>query len=441
MLVGVAAAARHLLDAQIGRLQHMAGGLHALADQDVDEGLPGVFLDAGAQVVGAHVQHGAERHKREVGFPIMLVDGLQRAGAQGLTAAHRGHQVADKAHAALGGVGLAQRLHRFAVGAVQARKVRRHVADADAALAAEHARGHLDDLIGQDVQVFLKIGPVAQQHGHDPPAGEKADAAQVLGRQLVHRGGKGGRRAARAARLLQRRGHHGVVRFVGGVLQQAALDRILRGGGVRVGEFVQHQRHQEHRAPVLRVGRAGAVRLLRSLAEQRELCVDLLVHGAQLGRQALDGQRLEHVADDVVLDGLLGVLKVVVAAQKRDVHGRADLPHLARQLNAGDERHADIGQKQVRFFLFHKLQRIQPVAGAAHQGKAELGPGHHPAHRLAQHVLVVGHHHGVDVFACPSHKRLPLPRPPAALLPPIILYPARLFNPPRPRQSKAPFFP
>ena len=118
----------------------------------------------------------------------------------------------------------------------------------------------------------------------------------------------------------------------------------------------------------------------------------------QLGRNAVNGQRLEHIADDVVLDGLLGVLEIVKAAQKGNVHGGADLPHLPGQLDAGDERHTDVGQQQVGLQLFHQLQGVQPVAGAAHQAEPQLLPGHHGAYGLAQHVLVVGHNDGVNGF-------------------------------------------
>ena len=126
--------------------------------------------------------------------------------------------------------------------------------------------------------------------------------------------------------------------------------------------------------------------------------VDLLVDGLQLGGQAVHRQRLEHVADDVVLDGLLGILEIVEAAQKGNVHRRADLAHLPRQLDARDERHTDVGQQQVRLKPLDKLERIQPVAGIAHKVEAERLPGDHCADGLAQLVLIVSHDDGVDVF-------------------------------------------
>ena len=101
------------------------------------------------------------------------------------------------------------------------------------------------------------------------------------------------------------------------------------------------------------------------MAEHGKLGVNFLADDAQLSPQALQGQGLEHVADDVVLNSLFGVLKVIIAAEKGDVGGRAYLSHMAGQLNARDKRHADIGEQQIRLILLHQLEGIQSVAGAA----------------------------------------------------------------------------
>ena len=134
--------------------------------------------------------------------------------------------------------------------------------------------------------------------------------------------------------------------------------------------------------------------------------IDLLMDGLQLGGQTVHRQRLEHVADDVVLDGLLGILEIVEAAQKGNVHGRAYLAHLPGQLNARDEGHPNVGQQQIRLKPLDKLKRIQPVAGAAHQMEAQRLPWDHGADGLAQFVLIIGHNDGVDVFI--SHTLFPL---------------------------------
>ena len=153
--------------------------------------------------------------------------------------------------------------------------------------------------------------------------------------------------------------------------------------------MLQHERDQE----------CGAVSVGGVSAAQSCIAgVDFLVDGFQLCRQAVHRQRLEHIADDVVLDGLLRVFEIVKSAQKCNVHGGANLAHLAGQLNARDKRHTDIGQQQVRFQPLNEFQRVQAVAGAADEVEAEGFPGDHGTDGLAQFVLIVGHDDGVDVF-------------------------------------------
>ena len=117
---------------------------------------------------------------------------------------------------------------------------------------------------------------------------------------------------------------------------------------------------------------------------------------AQLCAQAFQGQRLEHIADDVILDGLLGVLKVVVAAEKGDVGGGADLTHLPRQFDARDKGHADVGQQQVGFVLFYQLEGVQTVAGISHQAKPVVFPGNHGTYGFPKFILVIGDDHSVE---------------------------------------------
>ena len=95
----------------------------------------------------------------------------------------------------------------------------------------------------------------------------------------------------------------------------------------------------------------------RSLTEHGKLRVDLFPDDAQFIPEPAYRQRLKHVAYDIVLDGLLGVLEVVVAAEEGYVGHGPHLPHLPGQLNTGDEGYPDIGQQQVR---------LRPGVPAAH---------------------------------------------------------------------------
>ena len=113
---------------------------------------------------------------------------------------------------------------------------------------------------------------------------------------------------------------------------------------------------------------------------------------------------LEEIAHHIIINGLLGIFKVVVAAQKGDVGHGTQLPHLPRQLQPRDKGHADVAQKKIRLELLHQLQGVQAVAGTAHQAKADVLPADHLAHGLPELRLVVGHHHGIAFF---SFTRIP----------------------------------
>ena len=85
---------------------------------------------------------------------------------------------------------------------------------------------------------------------------------------------------------------------------------------------------------------------------------------------------------------------MVIAAEKRDLDQRLHRLDLPRQRRAGDERHLNIGQKQIRLQLLYKLQRIQPISRPAHQPKPNALPVDQLAHRIEQLRLIIRHHDG-----------------------------------------------
>jgi hypothetical protein len=186
--------------------------------------------------------------------------------------------------------------------------------------------------------------------------------------------------------------HDGIVGVVVRIPQKAALPSQSLGLGrtIRVGIVVQNQRHQKGSAQVLFV-RPG-----NGLPEEGKLGVDLLADIAQLGGQALQCQRFEHIADDVVLNGLFGVFKIVVAAEKGDIGGRTNFPHLPCQLDAGDKGHADIRKQEIGLVFFHQLEGVQTVAGVSYQAKPVVLPGNHGAYGFPKFILVVGDDHSVE---------------------------------------------
>ena len=207
-------------------------------------------------------------------------------------------------------VPLAQGVHRLPVGVVEGGQGVHHAADADAALTAQNPLRHLRNLVGQDMQVLAEIRGAAHQNRNHLPGGVEADAAQVFCGQLVHRRHKGGGGAVGPALIQQDGHHHRTARPVVQIPEQAALPRVLLRlhRSLRIGVVVQHQGHQHGGLQIHPMHLGGR------LPEPGKLGVDFLPDSPQLRRYPLHGQRLEHIADDVVLDRLLGVLKVVVAA-------------------------------------------------------------------------------------------------------------------------------
>ena len=153
--------------------------------------------------------------------------------------------------------------------------------------------------------------------------------------------------------------------------------------------LVQHQGHQHGGPQVPALG--SGVRM----AELGILGVDLLSDVTQLFPQSFHGQGLEHVADNVILNGLLGIFKIIVTAEECDIGGRPNLTHLPGQFDPGDKGHANIRQQQIRLVLFHQLKGVQSIAGAPHQAKSKILPGDHGAHRFSQFVLVIRHNYGI----------------------------------------------
>ena len=98
------------------------------------------------------------------------------------------------------------------------------------------------------------------------------------------------------------------------------------------------------------------------------------------------------------MNGLFGVLEVVIATEKGDVGGGANLPDVAGKLYAGDKGHPDIGQQQVGFVLFYHLESVQSVAGTAQQFEAVFLPGDHSTNRFAQFILIISDDQCIECF-------------------------------------------
>lgn len=109
----------------------------------------------------------------------------------------------------------------------------------------------------------------------------------------------------------------------------------------------------------------------------------------QLLRQLGSGDRLQQIADDIIADRLLRIAEIIVPAEEDDLRRGADLAHPARQLDAGHQRHPDVGDEQIRLVLLDRLQRFHAVFGVCHDGKAEPLPVDPLQDRLPQFDLIV----------------------------------------------------
>ena len=387
MLVAVTAAAGNLLNLEGRIFQQFLCRSHAAADEDIDKSFSCILFHASAQVVGADIQHGAEGNQGKVLVHVMLLDELQGALAQGGGAFPPG--ALAQAHAPARFHRPVERIQRLAVCGIEFQKLKRHAANPHAALLIQRALGDLTDFIGQNMEIFLKIGGIAQQHSHRAAACPENRVPKVLVGQLFHQPCQRSPCGRIGGRQLGGKNHH-----PGGVIlppQQTAGRSVFpqellhpRGG---IFGVLQHQRNQK----------SGLVPPLhRTAAQVGILVVNFGVNVLELRRQAVHGEGFEHIADDIVLDGLFGILKIIIAAQKRDVHGGADFPHLAGQLDARNKGHTDIGEQQVRFQAFHQFQRVQTVAGPPHKMKSQRFPGNHLADGIQQFLLVIRHNHSIN---------------------------------------------
>ena len=125
------------------------------------------------------------------------------------------------------------------------------------------------------------------------------------------------------------------------------------------------------------------------MAQFLEACIHLFTDVEQFLGQFCSGDGLEQIADDIVVDGFLRVAEVVIAAEENNLRRGADLAHPPRQLQPGHQRHADVGDEQIRLVLLHRLQRFHAVFGVCHDGKAKPRPVNPRKDCLPQLDLVI----------------------------------------------------
>jgi hypothetical protein len=277
-------------------------------------------------------------------------------------------------------------VHRLAAGSVAAAKARKRVADAHDRPQLQHTGEGLAQLVDgklQSAQFLLR-----DQQRQQASAGIYAPAAAEPAKQHVHGIGHI-RHCAVLAVLLQPDGkdRQRIPLLPGS--QNARADQRGQQRGIvllrLLGKAVEQQRQQK-------LAPAALFRLLRQQAG--EFPADLPADLRQRLRQLPHADGLEQIADDIILNGFLGIGKVIIAAQEGDLRQRPQLAHLLGQTHAADIGHADVRQQQIRLQLLDELQGIKAVSGAPDEAEADLLPRDHAAHRLAELRLVIRHDHG-----------------------------------------------
>ena len=120
-------------------------------------------------MVGADIQHSREGRQRQILVHVMLPDDFQRT----LTQAAGLAGICREADAALALGGGAQGFDGLLVGVIQAGKLGSFAAYAHIGRAAQGAVRQLANLVGKNMQIFLKVRRVAQQHRHNAAAAIK----------------------------------------------------------------------------------------------------------------------------------------------------------------------------------------------------------------------------------------------------------------------------
>lgn len=115
----------------------------------------------------------------------------------------------------------------------------------------------------------------------------------------------------------------------------------------------------------------------------------------QRRRQLVRRDRLEQIADDVVVDCLARVLEAVIAAENDNLRCGAHLPHPPRKFQTRDHRHPDIGQNQVRLKRFNQIQSLHTVFRFAHNLKPRVCPTHALNNCLSLILLVIHYKDGI----------------------------------------------
>ena len=175
-----------------------------------------------------------------------------------------------------------------------------------------------------------------------------------------------------------------------GVALGPQVDIQLSGGLVDLldRELAGDDALEKHPAGILLILLGFPVKL-GQIAPVRPLALDFLLELRQHPQQGVLGDRLEEVAVHADMNGLPGVLKVVVSGYDNDFHLRklpADQFAESQPVHKG---HPDIRDEHIGPGLPDKGQGHLPVPGLPGEGVAVLGPKHRVPQGLPDDALVL----------------------------------------------------
>jgi hypothetical protein len=100
----------------------------------------------------------------------------------------------------------------------------------------------------------------------------------------------------------------------------------------------------------------------------------------------------------------LGDVPVVeIAREDDDGSAGRHIPDAARELEAIEARHGDVGDEDVRVETLDQRQHLEAVGGLAHDFEIGLAL-EQTAQRLPHHLLVVSKQNAVIVPSCPTRS-------------------------------------
>ena len=267
-------------------------------------------------------------------------------------------------------------------------------ADADGTIQFHNPLRTLHDISDQDMQIFIECGRCGNQQRNHPSVPVKAFMFYILFQNTVHRMDMFLCRSVLPVSIPDARDHDRIAEIIMMIPQHPAFDggpdeKFFPFFSVLCLISVHQKRHQK----------AGFIHLdLLLIAEFPKKIVYFPLYHDQFPGQIRHGNRFQHITNNIILDRLLGITEFIKPAQKGNLRGGADLPHLPRQLNTRYKRHFYIRQKKIRLHFFHQFQSLHTVLGFSYHPKSGAFPINAAHNRPAQFFFIICYYNCIHVL-------------------------------------------